>query len=191
MFMDLWDAAYAAVTLPNQPDVRAAAGNAARRALVGEEPTLDSARLDSLIVETTRLALRRLADRFGEDPAGWTWGQTHYLAWPHPLERVGQLGALLVGPKFPCAGTDNTINNVAPSTGQPFVADSGPTYRLIADLSNLDAVFVNSHCPTSGHPGSPHYADSTRDWAQGNYQALYRRRALVELEAEGSTVIRP
>jgi penicillin amidase len=191
MFMHLWTPSYATAIGLTQPDVRAAAGHAAHRALVGEELLLDVTRLDEVIVETMRAGQAKLADRFGDDVSTWLWGRAHYLAWPHPLGQVGQLGALLDGPRYPCAGTDNTINNVSPSHGEPFVAVSGPTYRLIADLANLDAVYVNSHCPTSGHPGSPHYSDSTRDWAQGNYQKLYRVRALIELEAEGTTVIRP
>jgi acyl-homoserine lactone acylase PvdQ len=111
--------------------------------------------------------------------------------WPHPLGQVGHLGELLNGPPFSCGGTDNTINNLAPSTAEPFRADSGPTYRLIADLSDTSTVYVNSHCPTSAHPASPHYADTIRDWASGNYQPLRRTRALIDLESEGTTVIRP
>ncbi len=191
MFLDRWGPAYAAATLPDQPQVRAAAGNAARRALVGEETVLAAAHLDALIVTTMREALAALAERFGPDRSGWVWGRVHSFSWPHPLGERANLAPLLNGPRFPCAGTDNTINNVAPSAGEPFVASSGPTYRLIADLANPGAVLINSHCPTSGHPGSPHYADSTRDWAQGNYQTLRRVRALIEVEAEGVTTIRP
>jgi penicillin amidase len=190
-FMHAWVPIYAAATLPDQSAVRRAAGHAARRALVGEDAILDASRLDALIVEAMRSAVRMLSEAFGTDPAGWTWGRVHAYAWPHPLGEIGQLGALLNGPRLPCGGTENTINNVAPSSRVPFVAESGPTYRLIADLANLDAIFVNSHCPTSAHPGSPHYADSMRDWANGNYQPLRRVRALVELEAEGTTIIRP
>ena len=191
MFMRTWVPIYAAATLPDQPDVRKAAGSAARRALVGEENVLDAERLDELIVTATRSALKELVEKFGENPTGWLWGRAHDLSWPHPLGHIGHLGELLNGPRFPCGGTDNTINNVAPSASVPFVAESGPTYRLIADLANPGVVFVNSHCPTSGHPGSPHYSDTIRDWASGNYQPLRRVRALVEQEAEGTIVIRP
>ncbi|HVC33892.1 MAG TPA: penicillin acylase family protein [Chloroflexota bacterium] len=191
MFMHRWTPAYAAATLPDQPAVRAAAGHAAHRALVGEESVLDDGRLAALVVATMHDALHALSEKFGDDPTTWRWGQVHYLAWPHPLDHLGHLGALLNGPKLPCGGTGNVINCVAPSSSVPFVAASGPTYRLIADLANPDSVLINAHCPTSGHPGSPHYADSMRDWANGNYQTLNRIRALVELEAEGTTVIRP
>jgi penicillin amidase len=190
-FMHRWTAAYAAATLPDQPEVRAAAGPAARRALVGEEDTPPSSELDALVVDTLRASLEDLAARFGEDPAGWTWGRVHYYSWPHPLGKVGHLGELLNGPTFPCAGTDNTINNVSPSATEPFVAGSGPVYRLIADLANPSAIYVNSHCPTLANPASPHFADTIRDWASGNYQTLYRTRALIEREAEGTTVIHP
>jgi acyl-homoserine lactone acylase PvdQ len=83
------------------------------------------------------------------------------------------------------------INNVSPSHTEPFVASSGPTYRLIADLADTSAVLINSHCPTSAHPASRHFADTIRDWAQGNYQVLRRRRELIEAEAEGRTTLSP
>jgi penicillin amidase len=194
-FIQRWPAAYGAAAFPDRPAWRAGAGSAARRALVGapvgHEPALTPAQLDAAIVATMSAALADLAERFGADPGGWAWGRVHYHAWPHPLGQIGHLGEVLNGPPFPCAGTDNVINNVAPSHHHPFVAESGPVYRFLADLSDPSAVYVNSHCGTSGHPGSPHYADTVRDWAQGNYQALPRLRALLEREAEGTTVIRP
>lgn len=191
MFMDKWTQAYAAATLPDQPDVRGAAGPAARRALVGEENLLPSGELDRLIVASMGSTLQALRQGFGDDAGAWAWGKLHYIAFPHPLGHIGGLGEVLNGPKFPCAGGQNTINNVAPSHKAPFVADSGPTYRLIADLSNTASVLVNNVSPTSGHPGSPHYADSTRAWANGEYHTLHRVRKAVEAEAEGTTVITP
>jgi penicillin amidase len=204
MFMDGWTPAFAAATISDaatrraaqaapsdDATLRAAAGAAARRALVGEERPLPEGRLDALIVETMRGALARLAERFGPDRAAWIWGAVHTYSWPHPLGQVGDLGRLLNGPTLPCAGTQNVINNVSPSHGEPFVANSGPTYRLIADLSDPSAVLINSHCPTSANPASPHFGDTIRDWAQGNYQLLRRTRALIEAEAEGRTTLEP
>jgi penicillin amidase len=190
-FISHWERTYAAATLPDQPDVRAAVGPSARRALIGEERQVDGTRLDALIVAAMRAALAALASRFGDDIATWTWGRVHTFAWPHPIGGIGKLGQVLDGPRFACTGTDNTINNVSPSSAEPFVAISGPTYRLIADLSNPGDVLINSHCPTSANPASPHFSDTIRDWASGNYQTLHRDRALIEIEAEGKTVILP
>lgn len=186
-----WTPAYAAATLPAVVEVRANAGAAARRALVGEETTLDSAQLDDLIIVTMRVALTALTEAFGPDQALWRWGLVHTYSWPHPLGQHGQLGHLLNGPTLACTGSGNVINNVAPSTSQPFVASSGPTYRVIADLGNPAVLWINSHCPTSANPASPHFADTIRDWATGNYQPLYRLRTLIEVEAEGRTTIQP
>jgi penicillin amidase len=204
MFMERWTPAFAAATVTDaatrraaqaspsdDATLRAAAGAAARRALVGEERPLAEGRLDGLIVETMGGALAALAERFGADRAGWAWGAVHTYSWPHPLGYLGDLGRLLNGPRLPCAGTQNVINNVSPSHAEPFVASSGPTYRLIADLADTSAVLINSHCPTSAHPASPHFADTIRDWAQGNYQVLSRRRELIEVEAEGRTTLSP
>jgi penicillin amidase len=190
-FVPNWEHAYAAATLPDQSDVRAAVGPSARRALIGEEHALDGDRLDGVIVQAMGSALEVLGQRFGKDIAGWTWGRVHTYAWPHPLGGIGKLGQMLNGPRYTCAGSDNTINNVSSTIADPFVATSGPTYRLIADLANPGVVLINSSCPTSANPASPHFADSIRDWANGNYQTLHRIRALIEVEVEGKTTIRP
>jgi penicillin amidase len=190
-FIRQWEQTYAAATLPNQSDVCAAVGPSARRALAGEERQLDDARLDDLVVTAMRSALDALTEKLGDDIASWTWGRVHTFSWPHPLGGIGKLGQVLDGPRFACTGTDNTINNVSPSNAEPFVAVSGPTYRLIADLSTPSVVLINSHCPTSANPASSHFSDTIRDWASGNYQTLHRDRALIEIEAEGRTVIRP
>jgi penicillin amidase len=192
MFMDRWTPVYAAnAGLPEDVTVRAAAGHAAHRALVGEDSTIPTDKLDGLIAEAMRAALDQLTERFGADDTAWLWGRVHSYQWPHPLGGVGRLGELLNGPRLPCPGTQNVINNLAPSHTEPFVVGSGPTYRLIADLADPSVVLINSHCPMSGHPASPHYAAPIRDWAEGNYQLLRRDRALVEVEATGRTVIDP
>src|SRR5262249_43449070 len=128
-FIPEWERVYAVETLPNQSDVRAAVGPAARRALLREERPVGDARLGALIVAAMRAAMDGLAGRFGEDVATWTWGRAHTFSWPHPLGGIGKLGEVLNGPRFACGGTDNTINNVSPSNAEPFVAISGPTYR--------------------------------------------------------------
>jgi len=189
-FMHEWTPVYAAATLPENPVVRAAAGPSAHRALLGEEVIAES-RLDELIATAMRQALAILSEQVGSGPDAWTWGKLHSYSWPHPLGQRGHLGELLDGPRLATAGASNTINNVSPAFQHALAASSGPTYRLIADLANPSVVYVNSHCPTSGHPASPHYQDTVRDWASGNYQTLYRDRALIEVEAEGTTRISP
>lgn len=190
-FMKAWTGAYAAAVLPDQPDVRAAAGPATRRALAGEESLLPGPQLDQLIISTMASALAQLTDRFGPDLSGWTWGAVHQISYPHPLGHIARMGELLNGPGFACAGTNNTINNVTGSPLRPFAAASGPTYRMVADLSDTGKVLINHVYPTSGHPASPHYVDSTRDWASGAFHVLHRERARIEAESEGVTRLVP
>ena len=43
----------------------------------------------------------------------------------------------------------------------------------------------------SGQPGSPHYADQVKPWLDGTYHVVQLRRAEVERDAEGTTVLEP
>ena len=44
---------------------------------------------------------------------------------------------------------------------------TAPTMRMVVDLADLDASTWVDMTGTSGHPGSPHYADQLRAWADG------------------------
>ncbi|MGH2677924.1 MAG: penicillin acylase family protein, partial [Actinomycetota bacterium] len=60
-----------------------------------------------------------------------------------------------------------------------------------ADLSDPSAVLINSHCPTSGHPASPHFADLVPLWAAGDHHPMPFTRGAVESAAEATLRLVP
>ena len=84
-------------------------------------------------------ALADLEARFGADPAGWRWGIAHAVSFRHPLDgRPGTDGLFATAPRE-TPGTGYVLNANGFSHDAPFAVTSGPEYRLVVDLGDLDA----------------------------------------------------
>lgn len=116
-------------------------------------------------------ALDALAQRFGAEMSGWTWGRLHRLRPRHVLSGRGDLGLLLDHPSRPVRGDMLTVCNTG--NDADWQATTGAGYRMAADMADprpaLLAVDLGSQ---SGHPGSPHYDDQVADWLAGKYHRL-------------------
>ena len=112
----------------------------------------------------------------------------HQLPLKHVLGARGDLGQLLNHGGGPVKGDMITVCN---SGGGPdWVAATGATSRLIADLSTNGLWAVDSQSQ-SGNPGSPHYADQLPIWVAGNYHFVPLDRDGVEQITTQRLVLRP
>lgn len=123
------------------------------------------------IRETFRATLDELATRLGNDLSTWTWGRVHVLAQPHFLSKRGDLGQLLDLSGNPCGGDNVTVNSG--SADATYASALGAGFRIVADMSDPNAgAWMTEVAGTSGHPGSPHYADQIDSWAAGELHYL-------------------
>jgi penicillin amidase len=115
---------------------------------------------------TFRAALDELTMKLGDDIATWTWGRLHTLSQPHFLSKRGDLGQLLDLSGKPCGGDNVTV--CSGTADANYMAALGAGYRMVADMADPDAgLWATEVAGTSGHPGSPHYADQIDPWAAG------------------------
>ena len=118
------------------------------------------------IRETFRGTLDELTSKFGNDLATWNWGRLHVLAQPHYLSKRGDLGQLLDLNGKPCGGDNVTV--CSGTADGNWAAALGAGYRMVAEMGDADAgLWATEVAGTSGHPGSPHYADQIDPWALG------------------------
>jgi penicillin G amidase len=123
---------------------------------------------DALIRETFRGTLQRLAARFGDDSAQWTWGRLHRLDLKHVLAARGDLGELLNHGGAGVRGDATTVCNTG--RGPDFEATAGAGYRMICDLGESPAGLWAADCQSqSGHPASQNYRDQFEEWRSGQY----------------------
>jgi penicillin amidase len=140
-----------------------------------------------------RTAVDGLKDRFGPDIDDWSWGALHLITFSHALGQVKPLDRLLNRGPFPAGGDFTTIWATGTSYHDPSVqaVSSGPPFRFIADLSDLDHC-LGLLCPgQSGHPASRHYDDQLQAWfRQGYHPMLFNRREILE-QAEAVLRLEP
>ena len=126
-----------------------------------------------------------------DDPAGWRWGIVHAVSFRHPLDgRPGTDGLFATVPRE-TPGTGYVLNANGFSHDAPFAVTSGPEYRLVVDLGDLDATATVLTTGVSGLPGSPHYADMVDPWVRVQYLPLPHSPVAVEAAKTGETRLEP
>ena len=133
----------------------------------------DQNRRTEYILQAMRETLEILKDTCGPDIEDWTWGKVHTLTFGHPLGSVRPLDRIFNRGPYPVGGDMDTLW----ATGGSRVDLSemtivGPPARFIADLSDWNNSLGITVPGQSGHPASPHYADSIEDWLKGEYHPM-------------------
>ncbi|MGE3272963.1 MAG: penicillin acylase family protein, partial [Chloroflexota bacterium] len=151
----------------------------------------DGVALADVAEETAAAALADLEARFGADTSGWRWGAVHQVSFRHPLDgRPGTDGLFATTPRE-TPGTGYVLNANSFSHDEPFAVVSGPEYRLVVDMADLDATTAVLTTGQSGLPGSPHYADMVDPWVQCAYLPLPFSPAAVDAAKVGETHLEP
>jgi penicillin amidase len=141
--------------------------------------------------EAAAATLADLETRFGADPAGWRWGALHSVSFRHPLDgRPGTEGLFATAPRE-VGGNGYVLNANGYSHDRPFSVLSGPEYRLVVDLGDLDRATAVLTTGESGLPGSPHYDDMVDPWVRVAYLPLPFSLAAVEAASTGETRLDP
>ena len=183
----------------------------ARRALGGREPLIEEYLTDRELFRCRALpamieegvltaddrddALAAAWDRciadMGPDPEDWRWGDIHRARFAHPLGRMPGLEPLFVAADHALGGNEQTVNNAGFEGEGPFRVYVVPSWRVVYDLSDLDASAGILPTGQSGNPASPHWNDQTEPWAAGTLRPLPFSRAAVEAAATERLALLP
>jgi penicillin amidase len=149
------------------------------------------AALTTVAEEVAAETLADLEARYGADSAGWRWGVVHSVSFRHPLDgRPGTEGLFATVPRE-VGGNGYVLNANGFSHDAPFAVTSGPEYRLVVDLGDLDGATTVLTTGESGLPGSPHYDDMVDPWVRGVHLPLPFSPAAVEAAKVGETRLEP
>lgn len=145
-----------------------------------------------LLLPALRQTLAVLHQKFGRDPASWTWGRVHQVAFEHEMTRLPGLGRLWKPVSIPAPGDGFTINqsDLSPHF-PPDPATIIASCRLIIDVGAWDDCLAALPGGQSGHPASPHYQDRIAEWREGRYFPLLFSRAKIEAAAQGTWRLEP
>ena len=143
---------------------------------------------DALLLTSLAAAYRETVGLLGPDPKAWAWGKLHQAYFDHPLSAF--LPAELaeryaIGPA-PHAGANTTPMHTG-YRGTDFRTMMGSSFRLVADLADLDRSVAMNTPGQSGDPESPHWRDLFDLWRTGDYVPLPYSTAAVDKALEKQT----
>ena len=128
-----------------------------------------------LLRSSLEATVLELSERYGEDPARWSWGDEHRAAFAHPLldqipglRTLFSIGTATDGDAF----TLNQGGSLVGSESAPFADIHGPWFRAVYDLADLDQSLCVIATGQSGNPLSPYYGDFVRSWRDGSMISL-------------------
>ena len=119
-----------------------------------------------LVEESLIVGVRGLEVRLGTDMSSWCWGDIHHTRPVHPLcQLYPDLSELLNPEQIPVGGDQDTPQQGGYSRSDRFVATGMSVNRYIHDPADWSRSRWIVPLGSSGHPGSPHYADQAHMWA--------------------------
>ena len=140
------------------------------------------------IERSLTVAVAEARVKLGEDWKSWRWGTVHKAPFTHPLATSDERRGLLDLPSVERGGDGNTVNN---TSGTNFRQNHGASFREILDVSDWDRSVATSVPGQSGQPGSRHYDDLLKLWADGRYFPLLYNRGKVEAGAKQRLILTP
>ena len=112
-------------------------------------------------------AVATLSERLGGDMGQWQWERVHQARPKHNLSAAfPELAELLDPPAIPSSGDGDTPLQGGYSAANPATVTSLSVARYSYDPSDWENSLWVVPLGSSGHPGSPHYADQSETWRQ-------------------------
>ncbi|MEM8986778.1 MAG: penicillin acylase family protein [Pseudomonadota bacterium] len=162
------------------------------RMLETDHPWCDDVRTEN--VETCEDAVNAAVDKsvarisaaYGADMSKWRWGDVHISEFPafFSWANVPVLDDLTM-PRYATDGATSVLNVASTRrpdapfddllSGLEFIAENGATYRMVADMSDVENSKFMLAPGVSGNAMSPHWDDLVEPWAEGVYFHLAGR----------------
>ncbi len=138
------------------------------------------------------LTLADLRELLGDDPAAWSWGNVHQIAFDHQLASLPGIGRYWKPERVAAGGDGTTVNqnDVSPHF-PPDPVTVVPSCRIIMDVGAWDNCLAALPGGQAGHPSSDHYQDLVESWQQGRMFPLLFSRDRVDAMAEGTLTMQP
>jgi penicillin amidase len=146
---------------------------------------------DPVLRAALRETLETLGRELGPDRSTWRWGALHRVRFAHPLARMPGLGPQFVAAEHEVGGDEQTILQASFDSRLGFDAVVVPSWRLVADLADVDRSQTVLTTGQSGNPVSPHWNDQASLWISGTLRPAPVTRSAVESAMVSSLTLEP
>ena len=149
-------------------------------------------RRDDVLLLALQEAVVYLKRELGPHMSDWEWGKLHQVTFGHILGRQKPLDRVFNSGPFPIGGDGNTIwASFTSFYDLQRRAMTGPPFRFIADLGDLDHCWGLLVPGQSGNLASPHRTDGIKPWFEGVYHPMLFRRDEIEQNLEAKLELMP
>jgi penicillin amidase len=158
-----------------------------------DQRTPDVERRDSVLSAAMTDAHEELAERLGDDPRQWRWGDLHTLTLRHAsygTSGIGPVEWLFNSGPYPVAGGGGIVNATAWDAQAGYQVTALPSMRMIVDLADLDNSRWVQLTGNSGHAFDEHYTDQFELWRTGRYLPMPFNRDTVRDKARHILLLR-
>jgi penicillin amidase len=146
----------------------------------------------TMIARSFAAAVADLRQSQGLDPAAWRWGRLHATRPRHTLSAsFPDLAGLLDPPSVPMGGDGETVQAASYIPGAGYALTSTSVARYVFDLGDWERSAWVVPLGSSGHPGSPHYADQARTWGDLRLLPMRYDWRRIAREAESHQSLEP
>lgn len=137
-------------------------------------------------------AVAQLTAELGEDRQAWGWGALHRTNPNHPIVlAVPELRSVLNPPSVAMGGDGDTPQAAAILPTMALTVAGTSVTRYIFDVADWDNSRWIVPLGTSGHPGSPHFADQAERWSNVEYIPMTYSWDKVEAGAATRMTLEP
>ncbi len=150
--------------------------------------------LTAMVLRSFHKTVKETGERYGNNPANWTWGTVHRFTLKHPLGKIRILDKIFhlnQGP-YPTGGSFHTVCPYSyPLTGEPDGINHGASQRHIFVTGDWDKSFTVIPAGISGVPASKHYKDQIPLYINNRYNHDYFSKDLVVKHARYEMTFHP
>jgi penicillin G amidase len=151
---------------------------------------------DEILSDALVHARRELTAQLGSDIDSWRWGTLHRADLRHLVLGGDQLPTPItwfMNPDaLPVPGGSSVVDATSWNAASgSYTVTSGPSMRMVVDLSDLDSSTWVNLTGQSGHPGSEHYTDQLAAWADCEYYPWPFTPVAVKADAVTTLTLRP
>jgi penicillin amidase len=126
------------------------------------------------------------------DPGAWAWGRIHTVRLRNPT--LGTSGNRVVEALFnreqDAVGGDPATVNALAYDANGYDVTTGPTMRMLVDLSNPDSGRWVNQSGASGHPFGPYYDDQAELWVSDRTWPMVTTRNAVAAHTAHTLVLK-
>ena len=147
---------------------------------------------NEILIRGIKKAVKWLRKNLGKNVKNWAYGNIHKAIYEHAFSLTPPMDVVFNPKPIPIRGGNDTPFQTAYDPTDPFHNKLwSPSFRIVADLSNLKNTKSTTALGQVGLLGHKHYDDKAIPWASGEYHSSYLDYEELLENKEAELILKP